>query len=66
MRGPSASNQKTQVEGNNIGKLQQTYQEVQRVPAPLSGQGHHQTQEYLVVQVSPLILSHLKEEKKNL
>lgn len=34
-------------------------QEVQRVLSLLSGQGHHQTQEYLAVQVHPLILSHL-------
>lgn len=34
-------------------------QEVQRVPSLLSGQGHHQSRDYLVVQVCPRILSHL-------
>lgn len=34
-------------------------QEVQRVLPLLSGQGPHQTREYLVAQVSPQILSHL-------
>lgn len=34
-------------------------QEVQRVPSLLSGQGPHQTRDYLVVQVHPLIPSHL-------
>lgn len=34
-------------------------QEVQWVPSLLSGQGHHQSREHLVVQVCPLIPSHL-------
>lgn len=33
--------------------------EVRKVPSLLSGQGHRQTREYLAVQVSPPILSHL-------
>lgn len=33
--------------------------EAQRVPSLLSGQGHHQSQGCLVVQVCPLIPSHL-------
>lgn len=62
--GPKASNPKMQIEGSEVGTAQQTYQEVQRVLPLLSGQGPHQTREYLVAQVSPQILSHLKRGER--
>lgn len=63
---PEASNPKMRDVGHEPGRPPHTYQEVQRVPSLLSGQGHRQSRGYLAAQVSPPIPSHLREEKEGL